>query len=154
MTSFNSRDEKKIGQSIQLNLWEKVTVDPVPSMKAAMNQAIKDSSLSREQIVDEMNRLAAIAGITCGGRSQKTTLTVLEKWVAPGATAHIIPIRILPLFCRAVSSNLPLQVYAQVFAGAKVISAKDEKILKWAKSELTSRLARKKAKQLAQDIGL
>lgn len=141
-------------QGSQLNLWDQFAMDAAPLLKAAMNEAIKGSSLSREQIVEDMNRLAQAAGITCNGRCQKVTPAILDKWVAAEAQAHQIPLRLLPVFCRAVGSNFPLEVYSRCFGGARVISEDDYRILEWARLEIASRQSKKRAKRLAQEVGL
>jgi hypothetical protein len=123
-------------------------------VKAAMNEAIKESSMSREQIVDDMNRLAQAAGITCNGRGQKVTSAILDKWVAAGSQAHQIPLRMLPVFCRAVGSNLPLEVYSRCFDGARAVTAEDYKVLEWARLTIASRKSSRRARQLAQEVGI
>ncbi|WP_084059132.1 hypothetical protein [Desulfacinum hydrothermale] len=136
-----------------MNVWEQVITDPVPAIKAAMSEAIRTCSLSRDQIVDEMNRLMRQLGWTTNGRGQKVTTALLDKWVAPAAS-HVIPLRLLPLFCRVVQSNLPLEAYARSFQSVEVISDEDGKILQWARSELELRKAKRRAKRLAQEVGL
>ncbi len=137
-----------------MNLWETLVVDPGPSIKISMNEAIKSSTLSREQIVEEMNKLAAVAGIRCNGKAQKITVALLDKWVAPGSDAHHIPLKLLPLFCRVVGNNLPLEVYAKSFCGARIISEDAYQVLQWALAEIESRRARKMARKKSQEIGL
>lgn len=144
---------RDFGQQKQRNLWEVTPVDPGPAVKMAMREAVMDSSLSREQIVDEMNRLATAAGITCNGRSQQVTPALLDKWLAPSAQ-HIIPLRLLPIFCRAAESNLPLQALAVACAGVRVIGEDDYLILEWARAEIAGKRARKLARRLAQEVGI
>lgn len=127
--------------------------DPTPLVKSAMSEAIRASSLSREQIVDEMNRLMKLLDWTTNGRSQGVTTALLDKWVAPSA-GHVIPLRLLPVFCRVVGSNLPLEAFARTFQGARVIDLDDAKLLQWAKSEVELRKAKKRARKLAQEVGL
>lgn len=151
---INRKKPEKIPHYKQQGLWEIVVPDSGPMLKASMNEAIKRCSLSREQIVDGMNSLAQAAGITCNGRSQKVTLSLLDKWVAPGAKNYFIPIRLLPVFCRVVGSSLPLQALATFFDGVRVISSDDYTKLEWAKAEINARSHRKKASKLAQEVGL
>ena len=151
---INSKDLTSIGRIKQRGLWENVIADPGPALKAAMNEATKGCSLSREQIVDDMNSLAAVADINCNGRSQKVTIAIFDKWLAPGATAYHIPFRLLHIFCRVVNNNLPLKVYATFFQGISLISTEDLKKLQWAEVEIEARKNRKKAKYLGQEVGL
>lgn len=139
---------------VQLTMSDHVVVDPGPAIKLAMSEVIKESSLSREQIVDDMNHLASVCGITCNGNSQKVTTAILDKWVAPGAFHHNIPLRMLPIFCRATRSNLPLEAYAKAFINAKVIRAEDYKVLEWGKAEIECRKARKRQRQIQAELGI
>jgi len=152
--SVNGNHKNNSGQSRQKKLWEQLSLDAGPLIKAAMNESIKGASISREQIVEDMNRIALAAGITCNGRCQKVTTAILDKWVAPGAAAHQIPLRLLPVFCSAVGSNLPLEAFSRCFAGVRVISEEDYKVLEWAKLEIASRQSRKQARRLAQEVGI
>ena len=151
---FNSKNGNNLSHYKQIGLWEKTIPDPGPILKVSMNEALKGCSLSREQIVDEINSLSLAAGITCNGRSQKVTPALLDKWVAPSAKNYFIPIRMLPIFCRVVGSNLPLQAIASFFENVRIISIEDYKILEWATAEIKARNHRKQASKLAQDVGL
>jgi len=150
---FNVQSSEKSGRPTQLNIWDQMVPDPVPPLKAAMSEAIKSCSMSRDQIVDEMNRMLKALGWTTNGRAQGVTPALLDKWMAPSA-GHVIPLRLLPIFCRVVGSNLPLEAYAKSFMGARVIDLQDEKLLLWARSEVELRRAKKRARKLAQEVGL
>ena len=149
---INSKSPGNIGPYKQLGLFDNPSSDPGPAIKAAMNESIRSCSLSREQIVDSMNKLAVIAGITCNGRSKQITVALLDKWVAPSATGYFIPLRLLPVFCRAVNSNLALQAFATFFDGIKIIATAEFKTLEWAKAEIGARRYRKQASRLAQEV--
>lgn len=154
--TFNGKVTKKTYShvGVQLTMSDRLIVDAGPAIKEAMSRAIKSCSLSRDQIVDEMNRLASSCGITCNGNAQKVTLPILDKWLAPGSLAHIIPLRMLPIFCRAVGSNAPLDAYAEAFLGVKVIAAEDHKILEWGRAEIQVRRARKRQRQISIELGI
>ncbi len=151
--SINRKEVRKNGQLKQLNLWDRPSLDPTHRLKLAMKEALKDTSLSREQVVDEMNRLAAAEGLTTNGRSQKVTTALLDKWLAPGATQHIIPLKLLPIFCAVTGSVAPLAALAAPLS-ARVISVEEAKLLEWAKLELERRRLNKQARKLAQEVGL
>ncbi len=151
---INGKGAKKSGHGKQLSLCDNFMSDPGPAVKIAMNESIKSSPLSREQIVEEMNSLAVMAGIKCNGRSQKVTPALLDKWVAGGSGGHHIPLRLLPIFCRVVGSNLPLEVYGKTFPGARIISNDDYQVLEWARAEIRCRQARKMARRKSQEIGI
>ena len=109
--------------------------------------------MSREQVVDEMNRLAAAEGLTTNGRSQKVTLALLDKWLAPGTVQHVIPLKLLPIFCAVTGSVAPLQALAALL-GARVISQEEAKLLEWARLEIERRKLSRRARKLAQEVGI
>jgi len=151
---INSKDLEKFRRPKQQGLWENIVTDPGPALKIAMNDVIKACCLSRAEVVDQMNQLAMIAGITCNGRNQKVTVSTLDKWLAPGANSYHIPLRLLPIFCQSVGSNLPLKAFSTFFKDARVISEEELKKLRWAELEIKARQSRKKAGYLGKEIGL
>lgn len=137
---------------MQQDLFGRPSLNPVPRLKAAMREALKRCRLSREQVVEEMNRLASLEGLTTGGRSQKVTLPLLDKWVAESAE-HVIPLKFLPIFCEVVGDHGALSVLAGCL-GLSLIGEEERKLLEWARVELERRRLRKKARQLAQEVGI
>ena len=161
---FNGKKSVKNGPFRQLGLFDKISADPelsvkisadpVQAIKGSLRESVKDCPLSRDQIVDLMNSMMAMASITCNGRSQKVTLALLDKWCAPGSTDYMIPLRLLPIFCRAVGSTLPIRVYSSFFDQIKIISCDEHKMLQWAQEEINARKHKRKANRLAPEIGL
>ena len=121
---------------------EVIQLDPTDLLKAYMSEAVKGSGFSRAQIVDEMNRLSALAGM--GARISEA---MIDKWLAKGSREHIISVRMLPVFCQAVGSYRPLQ--ALFPAGVEIVAGEDLKRLQWARAEVERRKATKRARQLA-----
>jgi hypothetical protein len=137
----------------QLQLWDQPGIDPTMRLKAAMREALHVCVLSREKVVSDMNALALIEGMTCGGKGQKVTEALLDKWCAAGSTAYIIPARFIPLFCKVVGSALPLKALAGP-VGAEVITAEDLRLLSWARVELARRRLERDALKLAREVGI
>jgi len=152
-SSNNGNDAANYGHPRQPLLWDKPELDPTSRVKAAMREALDASGLSRTKVVADMNALASREGMTCGGRSQKVTEDLLNKWCAPGAIAHVIPIRYLPIFCRVTRSLLPIVALA-IPAGGLAISCEDQKLLEWARLEVAKRRIGKDARRLAQEVGI
>jgi hypothetical protein len=152
--SVNRKQTPEFSHSNQLELFNDICFDVSHALKLAMKAAIRESKFSREQIVDRINSLAEIAGVRAtGGRSRAVTIAVLEKWLAPDSVEYQIPIRFLPLLCRAVESNLPLIIFSTAFSGVKIISDEDSKILDWAQAALELTRAKRRAKKLFEKIG-
>lgn len=152
--SFNVNSEAdSVTAQNQHPTWDQPGIDPTQRLKTAMREALHSCGLSRLKVVNDMNALAMVEGMTCGGKSQKVTEALLDKWCAAGSTAYVIPLRYVPLFCRVVGSVLPLKALAGP-VGAEVISGEDVKLLVWARLELARRLAEKNAKKAAQEVGI
>jgi hypothetical protein len=131
----------------QLSLKDQVRLDPTDFLKVAMAEAIKQSELSRPEIVDEMNRLASIAGIAV-----RTTEAMLDKWLARGCRGHLISVRDLPIFCQSIGSIAPLM--ALLPTGTEMVAGEDLKLLHWARAEMARRKASRQAKKLAEEAGI
>lgn len=112
------------------------SLDIVPKLKATMVRCLGESSFSREQIVDRMNRLMDEAGINIA-----ITKTSLDKWVSMSSTAHLIPMRLLPVFCRAVESVDPLAVIA-VPLGAVLAGPREQRLMELGQAQLMAKQAR------------
>ncbi len=133
----------------QGRLWDAPVDDPTPAVKAAMREVIKGCPLSREEITEDMNRLAILAGIR-----RKATPALLDKWVAPSSD-HEISLRMLRLFCRATGNNLPLEVYAKGFKGVRgLLDEETVDDLEWARKQIAFRRAKKEADQADRKKGL
>jgi len=75
----NVKATKSFGHSgEQLRLWDQLVVDPGHALKAAMSEAIRSCDRSREEIVEEMNRLASLAGMV-NGKTQAVTAPILDN---------------------------------------------------------------------------
>jgi hypothetical protein len=86
------------------------------------------------------------------GGGKLVTEAILDKWAARGARNHIIPLRLIPIFCRVTGSLLPLQ--ALMPQGAELVSGPDLAYLKWARAEIEKRKITRETRRLAQEIGL
>jgi hypothetical protein len=144
----NGKVQGNFGPGKQRRLWAELVINPLPGLVAAMNAALEGSGLSREQLVDDMNRLAHLAG-----SRRRVSKAMLDKWLA-GTPGYVLYLDALPFFCQALGDNRPLEVYARVFPGARVISEERYRVLEWAEAEIAAREAKKRAKKRAQEVGL
>lgn len=124
------------------------SLNPVLRLKGAMRQAIRGCRFSREEIVERLNRQAMLEGLG-GRRGQKLSLAALDGWVAE-SKGTLIPLELLPLFCWAVESILPLKVLAAGL-GAEVITGEERVLIELARvDQEAKRLARVKARLVQQ----
>ena len=118
------------------------SLNVVFELKNALNQAIKQCTLSRIQIADRMNELIEDEGM---GKAE-VTADMINSWTKDDPK-RIIPTRLIPFFCRATNSVLPLAALAQTM-GAMVIEGKDIEVLELGFAEL-ERLRVKQRKVVA-----
>jgi hypothetical protein len=118
------------------------SLNVVPDLKNALSQAIKKCPFSRIQIAERMNELMAEEGIQNG----EVTADLINSWTKDDPK-RIIPTKLIPFFCRATQSILPLVALAQPM-GAMVIEGKDIEVLELGFAEM-ERLKVKQRKMVA-----
>jgi len=107
----------RTGLDRQMALFGIKALNPVGDLKREMGLAAKKSGLSRQEICDRMNILIQVEGLRTKGKDGLVTLAMLDKWLAPEALESIIPLKLLPVFCRVVGSLAPLQALAGPVGG-------------------------------------
>jgi hypothetical protein len=138
--------------SDQLFLFDQPSLNVVSRLKAAMRESVKRCRLSRDQLADQMTEAIRTEGLPFPGNSRSISKAILDKWLSESAR-HIIPLSLLPVFCAIAGDWLPIQVVAKPL-GLTIISERERKLLEWADAEIRRREASKRARKLAEDIGL
>lgn len=85
----------------------------MPSLKASLAFAVKESGLSREQVCDKLNSLAGEAGIRLCPNAKHLSVPVLEKWLNPSEKDHIPSLQAVQAFCLALKTCAPWEVLLQ-----------------------------------------
>lgn len=135
-----------------MGLFDNKSFNVSVALKDAMHQAAKDCDLSREQIVDAMNDLAARYGVSlANGNARLLNLATLEKWLNPNDHGRDVPVRALPIFCAVVRSAEPLKAVAEPL-GFAVIDDTAQKKLAWAEANLKAKYARARMRKLESEI--
>ncbi len=130
----------------QMDLFsESRSLDATHEIKRQIRLALAASHLSREQIVDKYNDLAALEGTS---RVSKSTLDSWTKDSDPGRMPSLLNMNYLS----EVLDTLAPYIAAIRPLGAKVIGPDDIRLLKWAKAEQAKRSAAKKAKLALMEI--
>jgi hypothetical protein len=114
-----------------------------------MREAIRNSTLSREEIADKMRLIAGIEGLG-GGRGSTVSAANLDAWCSE-TKSNLIPLHLLPIFCRVVGDLTPLKVLAHPLDG-DVIDAKEARLLAWAKMEVQAKTLAKRKKKILSEI--
>ena len=139
---------------IQLKLFTAPTLNICRTIKIAMNDDVKESGLSREQVVDRMNDIAQRYGVSLSrGNCKQLKLDTFEKWLNAEEPSRQIPVKALPIFCAATGQIGTMNVLAQS-VGLQMIGDYEQKLLKWAQIDIERRKLSKRSRQLAPEVGL
>ena len=131
--------------SHQLDLFLEQNLNIVPEVKRQIRMALSGSALSRDQIVDQMNALAARDGL-----KRTVTRAALDSWCKDSDPGRMPGLAGLALFCRVLGTTGPISALARPL-GCEIIGPEERKILAWGKAELEKRKAIKKAR-LAMEV--
>jgi hypothetical protein len=116
-------------------------------LKKALIQAIKESSLSRDQIADRMNELLESEGL-----HGDVTKAIIDSWTKEDPKRSI-PTLLIPFFCEVTQSILPIAIIAKA-AGALVIGGNDLHLLELGISEYQKHLATQRQVQAWLNLGI
>lgn len=139
---------------VQLGMFNETTLNVARSIKVAMNDDVRESGRSREQIVDRMNELAGHYGVCLTkGNGRQLTIETLEKWLNPSELSRQMPLKALPIFCVATGRISTINLLARSI-GLRVIDHHEQNLLKWAEIDIQKRKLTKQSRRLAQEVGL
>ncbi|WP_027360634.1 hypothetical protein [Desulforegula conservatrix] len=113
-------------------------------LKLAMNAAAKASKYSREQILERMEESCRRHGI-----KTQISMSLLEKWLNPQADEHVMPLKLFPVFCRAVDCDCTelLSILMRPL-GYRAIDQQQEKLLSWAEAYQEAKVAKNRLKKI------
>lgn len=135
----------------QLNLFTQPTLSTLMrDIKISMNEVIRASGKSREQVLDLMNSLAARHGMRLNGRAGLSKET-FEKWLNAEDESRNPTLKGITVFCAATSSTKPLASMV-LLLGAEVIEGPDIPKLEWARRYHQAKDLRKEMRQLEEKI--
>ncbi len=116
----------------------------------AMNQSIKDSGKSRDQVLESMNDLAAKYKVKLNGRAGLGKDT-FEKWLNAEDDARPPSLKGITFFCAVLTTIQPLVPIVKLIGGM-IIEGSDITLLKWAKRYHQAKNLRKQMKQLEDEL--
>lgn len=135
----------------QLDLFTQTNLATVMrDIKVSMNQAIKDSGKSREEVLDMMNRLAARYGMRLNGRAGLSKDS-FEKWLNVEDESRLPSIKGITVFCAVLQTTAPLASMVMLL-DAEIIEGQDITMLKWARRYHQAKDLRKEMKQLEDEL--
>jgi len=142
----------KMNRPTQLGLFNQPTLNVCSAVKEALNKDVWDSDLSREQVVDRMNRLADNYGIRlCKGNARRLTIDVFEKWLNTNDTSRQIPIKAIPVFCAATGGTSVVEAMIRPI-GLVVVGEREQKMLDWAEAKMAIKEHGRKVREIEAEL--
>lgn len=134
----------------QMKLFKPTIGGVVAEVKDAMNQAVRDSGYSREQVVDLVNGLAVrhrVKLVSKGGLTKDT----LDKWLNVEDESRVPSIKGLVFFCGVLETVKPIEAMIQ-FLGGQIIHDDDIPLLDWAKLYQKTKAHKAKMRKLEAEL--
>lgn len=133
----------------QLDLFNQPTMGGVVrDIKATMNKVVKESGISRAQVLDLMNEFALRHRIKLnGGNAMSLSNDVFEKWLNPEDEVRTPSLKALAVFCAVMGSSEPLGVMAKLL-GSMIIDDDEIQLLTWAKMQRKMKETRAKVRRI------
>ena len=125
---------------IQMDLFHRQSLNTTYETKREMRMTVARSRKSREEIVDEMNRLAVQEGM----RSTLSKAT-LDNWLKDSDPGRMPMPAWMTIFCYVLNDTGPIAaMLAPLECG--VLTTEKRKLLIWAEAEQMKRTATKRAR--------
>jgi len=126
--------------SFQLDLFHNKSLNTTYEIKRSMRLAVSKSHLSREEIIDQMNKVAVQEGM-------RTTISkaTLDNWIKDSDPGRLPLPPWLTIFCYVLHNTGPIAAMLNPL-GCIVVEGDTQKLLVWAEAEFGRRRAAKKAR--------
>lgn len=125
----------------QLPLFPDHNLNVVYEIKRQIRLTLSESRMSRDEVADEMNRLASRDNVNTRHMNRDT----LDGWCKDSETTRLPGLAGMVLFCRVMGTLAPIRAMLQVL-GADVIGPDDAALLTWARAERDRRRASRRAR--------
>ena len=132
----------------QLDLFCRKNLNSLAKVKAAMSRAVKDSGLSRDQLLDCLVDLARAEGISF--RAGNGFMSTFEKWLNPSDRDHVMPLKLLTVFCAATGDLRPIAALAWPLDG-DVIGSKEKALLSLGRAAVEKKRVAQLARQAEEE---
>lgn len=136
----------------QLNIFSNSGLHTVVrDVKEALNQAVKASGLSRDQVLDRVNELARRHSVPINGKAG-VSKDLFEKWLNVEDDSRVPGIKALSLLCAALGTVQPMAAMVATLGGL-AIDGEDVKLLEWAKAYQKTKALRKRMRKIEEELG-
>ena len=135
----------------QLNIFNHSGIHTVVrDVKESLRDEVKNTGLSRDQVLDKVNQLAKRHGVAMNGRGELSK-DLFEKYLNPEDDSRNPSIKGLTVLCAALETVQPLESIATILGG-RVISEEDVRMLEWAKAYHASKALRRKMRKIEEEF--
>ena len=114
----------------QLVLFKSTSLNPTHEIKRCLRLALSGSALSRDQIVDLVNRLAVREGLR-----KSVSKSVLDSWVKDSDQSRLPSPAWLTLLCKVLNDPSPIAAMLRPL-GFYTIDDRGKALLTWAEAEV------------------
>ena len=136
----------------QLNIFSNYGLHTVVrDVKEALNQAVKASGKSRDQVLDRMNELGRRHNLAINGKAG-VSKDLFEKWLNVEDDSRVPNIKALALLCAALGTVQPMAAMVATLGGL-AIDGEDVKLLEWARVYQTTKALRKRMRKIEEELG-
>lgn len=124
----------------QMSLFECSAYMNKRTIKELLDMSANKSGLSREDIVDEMNKMAGRFGVSLKSGDNGDTLSkaTLDKWLSQDEKTRSMPIHALAIFCSVVGDTSVIEALLKPM-GFSIIGSVERKKLAWAEAKMSIR---------------
>ena len=124
----------------QLDLFHRISLNTTYEIKRSMRMAVSRSHFSREEIIDQMNRIAIQEGM-------RTTISkaTLDNWLKDSDQGRMPSPAWLTIFCYVLHDIGPIGAILNPL-GCVALGGDTQKLLAWAEAEVERRKAVKRAR--------
>lgn len=131
--------------TIQLSLFQGTTASLAgleSALKASMASIVAAGPLSREQVCDRMESIAAKNGVRICPNAKRLSVALFEKWLNPAEREHIPSIKAVQVFCIAMETFAPWAVILEGL-GLGILTPEISHVYKIGQAQLDLESARK-----------
>ena len=130
----------------QMSFFESISLNCTYEIKRQLRMALSGSTFSRDEVADEINKIAVREGM----RKQISKQT-LDNWMKNSDSDRLPSLPWLTIFCSVLNTVGPIAAMIRPL-GADIIDETDARLLAWARAEREKRRANKKAKLAEQAL--
>ncbi|MFC1867675.1 hypothetical protein ACFL0H_06030 [Thermodesulfobacteriota bacterium] len=127
-------------KAIQLDLFHPQSLNPTYEIKRALRLSLSKTHLSRDQVVDAMNKVASSEGMR-----KNISKATLDNWTKDSDPDRLPSLPWLTIFCCVLNDADPVATIIRTL-GYDLIDERRKALLVWAEAELNRKKAIKRAK--------